>query len=269
MKTLLRFCLFILSKYLKKYYIVLIIIIFLFFIFTYYIFQKYNRINNDNINKNNNIEIIGKDQKINNDFIRIDKLIRNIRKDNNNDFIRIDKLIKNIRTQNFLYSFHEAEDRKEEDLKNITNILIKANKYIILCEDGVIKREIPQSYSEPKITALIASYNSEKTILGAIRSIQNQKMVDIEILIVDDASTDKSPLIIEDLQKEDKRIRIIKNKENSGPLFSKSIGALSARGKYIMQLDSDDLFINENIFNICYNEAENNNIDILEFSASL
>ena len=51
-----------------------------------------------------------------------------------------------------------------------------------------------------------------------------------------------------------------------GPLYSKSIGCLKARGKYIMQLDSDDLFINENIFNICYNESENNNIDILEFS---
>ena len=51
-----------------------------------------------------------------------------------------------------------------------------------------------------------------------------------------------------------------------GPLYSKSLGVLKAKGKYIMQLDSDDLFINKKIFNICYEEAEKNNIDILEFS---
>ena len=51
-----------------------------------------------------------------------------------------------------------------------------------------------------------------------------------------------------------------------GPLYSKSLGVLKAKGKYIMQLDSDDLFINKNLFNICYEEAEKNNIDILEFS---
>ena len=51
-----------------------------------------------------------------------------------------------------------------------------------------------------------------------------------------------------------------------GPLYAKSIGALEAKGKYIMHLDCDDIFINENLFNICYEEAEKNNIDILEFS---
>jgi glycosyltransferase involved in cell wall biosynthesis len=113
---------------------------------------------------------------------------------------------------------------------------------------------------------LTASYNSAKTIKATIKSIQNQKMSDIEILIVDDASTDNSLKMIEYLQKQDPRIRIIRNSENKGPLYSKSIGAKYARGKYIMHLDSDDLFINENIFNICYDEAEKNNIDILEFS---
>ena len=255
-KTPLRFWFFTLSKYLKKYYTIIIFIIFLIIIFIYYIFQKDKKINNNNIIMNNNIEIIERE------------------KNKDNIFIRIDKLIRNIKAQNIIYSFHETEDIDEEDLddiekedlKNMTNILTKANKYILLCENGTLKREISQSYSNPKITASIASYNSEKTIKAAIRSIQNQNMVDIEILVIDDASTDNSLAIIEELQKEDKRIRIIKNKENSGPLFSRSLGALLAKGKYLMLLDSDDLFINENIFNICYNEAEKNNIDILEFS---
>ena len=160
----------------------------------------------------------------------------------------------------------EQAEKEISNTDNMTIIIQKANNYIFNCLKGNLLKKLKKTSEEPKITGLISSYNSEKTIIPAIRSIQNQKMEEIEILIVDDASTDKSLEIIEKLQKKDKRIKIIKNKINRGPLYTKSIGVLSAKGKYIMQLDSDDLFINENIFNICYNEVENNNLDILEFS---
>ena len=249
LKKRLRLYFFILTNFLRKYYIIIITMIFLIFIFKYCIIKKINIINNTNYNANNYKEIF-----------ETEKIIDNYK-------IKIDKSKKNNVTQINLSTLNETEDKlEEEDLRNMTSIIKKANEYIILCEKGILKNEIIISNANPKITALTASYNSEKTIKAAIRSIQNQKMSEIEILIVDDASTDNSLEIIEELQKEDKRIRIIKNKENSGPLFSKSIGALSAKGKYIMQLDSDDLFINENIFSICYDEAEKNNIDILEFS---
>ena len=231
----LKFYIFILSNYLRKYYFITITtIIFLIFAFIYYIIRKTNMIKN----YNDNTGAIEDEDNINNYDTEI---------------------YKSKTAQNNMSLLNEAEDKFEEEdlnymekgyLKKMTNILKKANEYIILCENGTLKKDIKLPDTNPKITALTASYNSEKTIKAAIRSIQNQKMDEIEILIVDDASTDKSLAIIEDLQKEDKRIRIIKNKENFGPLFSKSIGALSAKGKYIMQLDSDDLFINENIFNI-------------------
>ena len=91
-------------------------------------------------------------------------------------------------------------------------------------------------------------------------------MGDIEILLIDDCSSDNSLKKIEQLQKEDNRIKIIKNNKNKGALFSRSLGVLKAKGLYIMALDSDDLFINENIFNLCYKEGKNNNLDIIEFS---
>ena len=150
---------------------------------------------------------------------------------------------------------------------NYNNKLIKKiNNYIIICREGKLINNIPLKISKEKITAVVILYNSEKTIKSAIRSIQNQNMLDIEILLIDDYSTDNSIQIIEKLSKEDSRINIIKNKKNRGSLYSRSIGALNAKGKYIMALDSDDLFINENIFNICYTEAENNNLDIVEFA---
>ena len=62
--------------------------------------------------------------------------------------------------------------------------------------------------SNPLITVIIPVYNSEKTIKSAIRSVQNQNFRDIEILLIDDCSTDKSLSIIKQLQIEDSRIKI-------------------------------------------------------------
>ena len=148
----------------------------------------------------------------------------------------------------------------------INTILNNINKNIILCQKGILINDNFKSISNPLITVIISVYNSEKTIKAAIRSVQNQNFRDIEILLIDDGSKDNSLSIIKKLQLEDLRIRIIKNKINRGPLFSKSIAALNSRGKYTILLDSDDLFVNENLFDICYKEAKNNNIDIIEFS---
>ena len=72
--------------------------------------------------------------------------------------------------------------------------------------------------------------------------------------------------ILKQLKSIDKRIKIIRNKKNRGILYSKSIGIIKAKGKYIMSLDSDDYFINEELFYKCFNEAIKKNIDIIEYS---
>ena len=153
-------------------------------------------------------------------------------------------------------------------IKIINQTVEKINNFIEICHKWKLINGIQKSQSIiPKITSIIPSFNSSKTIKRAIRSIQNQKMSDIEILVVDDYSTDNTKNILNELQKEDKRIKIIYNKKNMGTLYSRSIGALNSKGEYIMSLDNDDLFIDENIFNICYEECKKNNIDIVEFVA--
>ena len=152
---------------------------------------------------------------------------------------------------------------KKEELKNIIN---KINKYIIICRKGTLINRIKNTTKNTKISVVITLYNSQNTIKTSVRSIQNQNFSDFEIIIIDDYSTDNGFNVIKTLQKEDQRINIIKNKKNRGALYSKSIGALNAKGKYIFPLDSDDLFVNENLFNFCYSESEKYNIDILEFS---
>ena len=71
-------------------------------------------------------------------------------------------------------------------------------------------------------------------------------------------------MLINQLQKEDPRIIIINNKKRMGTLYSRSIGVLAAKGKYLFPLDNDDMFLDIDIFNYIFNEA-NNNYDIIKF----
>ena len=80
-------------------------------------------------------------------------------------------------------------------------------------------------------------------IKSVIRSIQNQNMKEIEIIIINDFSKDNSAQVISEMQKEDQRIKLINNKKNLGILHSRAIGILQAKGKYILNLDHDDLFL--------------------------
>ena len=97
----------------------------------------------------------------------------------------------------------------------------------------------------------------------AIKSFQNQNILNIEIILVDDKSTDDTLSFIKEIQKEDKRIKIISNKKNMGTLYSRCIGALSAKGKYIFPLDNDDMFLDEDVFQTITNIAESESFEIL------
>ena len=69
------------------------------------------------------------------------------------------------------------------------------------------------------------------------------------------------------MKKEDPRINIINNDKNRGTLYSRNIGVLYAKGKYIFALDNDDMFLTENIILKIYNIAEKKNYDIIGFNA--
>jgi glycosyltransferase involved in cell wall biosynthesis len=110
-------------------------------------------------------------------------------------------------------------------------------------------------------------YNCEKSIIPSIRSIQNQQFLGIEIIIVNDFSKDNSSFVIEKLKKKDSRIKIINNNKNMGTLYSRCIGVINAKGKYIFSLDQDDLFFNYDIFKYIYNIAKDGNFDIISFKS--
>ena len=92
----------------------------------------------------------------------------------------------------------------------------------------------------PKISIFLPIYNKEKYLKRSIISIQKQSLKEIEIIAINDFSTDKSLEILKELQKNDKRIKIINNKNNYGLLYSRAMGIQNSAGEYIMNLDPDD-----------------------------
>ena len=141
----------------------------------------------------------------------------------------------------------------------------KFNLFINNCiNDTLIDKKKYPLVENPKISAIMPIYNGGKYLHYSLRSIQNQKMKDIEIILIDDCSTDDTLTIIEKYMKEDERIRLIKNFNNRKILYSKSIGALNSKGKYIIELDQDDIFIRDDVFDILYYEAEKDNLDLVQ-----
>jgi glycosyltransferase involved in cell wall biosynthesis len=117
----------------------------------------------------------------------------------------------------------------------------------------------------PKISIFLPIYNKEKYIKKSIKSIQSQTLKDIEIISINDCSNDTTLNILQEMAKNDSRIKIINNKKNSGLLYSRAIGIISCTGEYIMNLDPDDEFEGPDNLEVLYNYAKKINIDIISF----
>lgn len=100
------------------------------------------------------------------------------------------------------------------------------------------------------ISIIIPMYNAEKNIKKCIMSILRSTYKKIEILVVDDGSTDQSVNIVKKI--DDDRIRIIE-KKNGGPSSARNKGISESKGKYIMFIDSDDYIEDNVIENLYYN----------------
>ena len=136
----------------------------------------------------------------------------------------------------------------------------------IIFKDILIDRgKIFYPNKNPKISIIITVYNGEAYLKKALLSILNQDFKDLEIIMIDDYSIDNSINLIKHFMKKEPRIKLYKNSENKGMLFTKTKGILLSNGKYILLLDEDDIFIQRNAFSILYNEAEKYDLDILNF----
>lgn len=94
-----------------------------------------------------------------------------------------------------------------------------------------------------KVSVIMPAYNAERYLPDAIRSVQSQTFTDWELVICDDCSKDSTYQIANDFAQKDTRIKVIKNKVNSGVAQTRNNALDAAIGEYIAFLDSDDLWL--------------------------
>lgn len=92
-----------------------------------------------------------------------------------------------------------------------------------------------------RVTVLVAAYNAEKYLEACLDSLVNQTLKDIQIVCIDDASTDSTLTILQKYAAQDSRIQILQRKENAGQAVARNMGIEVATGDYITMLDADDL----------------------------
>lgn len=114
----------------------------------------------------------------------------------------------------------------------------------------------------PKVSILVPICNVEKYLAECLDSLVNQTLRDIEIICINDGSTDNSLQIIQDYAQKDDRIKVI-DKANSGYGDSMNKGLELAQGEYIGIVESDD-YVKENMFEELYELAQKNDLDLVK-----
>ena len=116
-----------------------------------------------------------------------------------------------------------------------------------------------------KVSVIIPVYNVENYLRECLSSVINQTLRDIEIICVNDGSTDNSLRILSEYEQLDNRITLI-HKSNKGLASTRNFGMKYAKGKYLFFLDSDD-YLELNALEELYHFAEENSLDFLIFQA--
>ena len=136
-----------------------------------------------------------------------------------------------------------------------SNSIIKSehifnDSYFELCDNKTLLDNTKYKRStKPLISVVIPYYNKDKfSIYIPLRSIQNQSLKNIEIIIVDDGSSENIINKVLEEMKNDNRIILLKHKINKGTLMSRVDGVRYASGEYILTIDQDDLYIDNLLF---------------------
>ena len=117
----------------------------------------------------------------------------------------------------------------------------------------------------PKVSVIVPVYNSEQYLRQMLDSVLSQTLQEIEVICVDDGSTDQSPAILNEYAEKDERVRLLfQQHANAGE--ARNTGLDHARGDYLIFLDADDFF-EEEMLEACVAKLEEDSSDIVIFSA--
>lgn len=150
--------------------------------------------------------------------------------------------------------------------KNEHNLRIY-RQYINKCQKSIMLYKEEEKINRiPFFSICIPVYNMQNYIEISLSSVLNQSFRDFEIVIINDFSLDNSEKIISKMKINNTKIRVINHKENLGVYISRVDAIKNAKGKYIIFLDPDDLFSNQNLLRYLYDYNSIYNEDIIEFT---
>lgn len=174
----------------------------------------------------------------------------------------ITNVIKKYELKDYCVEWYEREH-----LDYIKDMASKAREEKYLDLEQAVGNEIRRYETAPMISVIVPTYNVESYIKQCIDSLLTQTYRDIEIICIDDGSTDKTLEILEFFKEKDSRIILIKQ-QHLGVSAARNKGLEIARGKYISFVDSDD-FMQWNSYEILMEVAEREQLDLVIFGANI
>ena len=115
-----------------------------------------------------------------------------------------------------------------------------------------------------KVSIIVPVYNSSDVLCECVNSLINQDYENIEIILVDDGSTDNSGEICDSFQEKDKRVKVI-HKKNEGQSAARNLGIQESSGDYVMFIDSDD-WLDLDAVSTLVSYADENDLDVTRFN---
>ena len=186
-----------------------------------------------------------------------------------NEYIHYLRNIDNSKERKYYQNLYEGLEPNIDFLFNRKN-QININKFYNICnEEKLISQKEIKYNRKPLISVIMIAYNKAKVILKSLRSIQNQSLKNIEIIIVNDCSTDDSRHILDSLLKTDPRIRIFTHLKNMGAWRSRLDGFLYSNAPYVIHFDSGDFYSDNLILEDAYYLVTKYNLDSLRFAFQL
>lgn len=174
----------------------------------------------------------------------------------------------NILKSDLDYYLSELDIRKRANyIHNIIEAKHWIDKYLNKDYDAPYNiLESKNQKQNPAISIIIPVYNTSTFLKECIDSIINQTFKDIEIICVNDGSSDKSLDILKDYLDKDISFKIVTYQDNKGLSYARNVGIKQANGEYIYTIDSDD-FLELNGLKLLYNKAKEYDLDTLFFDA--
>ena len=173
-------------------------------------------------------------------------------------------LVDNLKKLNLLDRYNDALPKfvRNSYFYELSNCSLQdMKKYVPIMKNNLNEYLYDKLLKPCKVSVVIPVYNVENYLAQCLDSVLNQTLTDIEVICVDDGSTDKSLKVLNDYANKDVRVKVIQQSQQ-GPSVARNKGILLAQGEFVAFMDSDDFYPDNNVLNDLYSAAKKQNVKI-------